>query len=257
MGDLARSASQPAAYRVTTRMKPPALRSCYFGGSPDWERLARVLSHGARLHCAGWDVDVRRIAPPPPTHSLSANKNGNTHKLDWWTAQVEAAEDGTRMLLIDSDTMILGPLDGAWDQDFDFGYTVKQGRFPFNAGVIFVRVSERVRDFMRHWSDENWRMFKDSRYHEPWYRRFGGLNQAALGKMLTEGVNVGMGVKFGTLPCAQWNCEDQSWDAFDPAATRIVHIKSGLRLAALATGEGSMKLMPLVRVWRAMERAAA
>lgn len=234
----------------------PRLVSCYFGGSPDWERLARVLELGARRHCSAWEIDVRRIPPPAPTHSLSANKNGNTHKLDWWTEQVEAAENGTQILLIDSDTMILGQLDAAWDQDFDFAYTTKGGRFPFNAGVIFLRVSRRVKSWMRTWREENRRMFEDSAYHLPWYRRFGGLNQAALGKMLTEDVNVKMGVKLATLPCSVWNCEDASWETFGDQ-TRIVHIKSGLRLAALATGDGSLKLMPLVRIWRAMEREAA
>lgn len=237
-------------------MTTPRLVSCYFGGSPDWDRMARVLEFSARRHCAGWEIDVRRIPPPPATHSLSANKNGNTHKLDWWTDQVERAEDGSRLLLIDTDTMVLGPLDEAWDEDFDFGYTVKACRYPFNAGVIFLRVSDRVKAFMRHWRAENRRMFQDSRYHEPWYRRFGGLNQAALGKMLTEKVADGMGVKLGTLPCATWNCENATWEEFKAGVTRIVHLKNGLRLAALATGEGSVKLMPLVRIWRAMEREA-
>jgi len=231
------------------------LVSCYFGVSSDWDRLARVLEVGARKHCAGWDIDIRRIPAPAPTHSLSAGKNANTHKLDWWVDQVEAAEDGTRLLLIDSDTMIVGPLDDAWSDDFDFAYTVKDGRFPLNAGVVFLRVSSRVKTFMRLWRSENRWMFRDSAYHQPWYRRFGGLNQSALGKMLTEGAADDLGVKLATLPCATWNCENETWDAFGPG-TRIVHMKSGLRLAALATGDGSNKLMPLVRAWRNLEREA-
>ena len=232
------------------------LLSCYFGGSLDWERLARVLAFSARRHCVGWEIDVRRIPAPPATHSLSANKNGNTHKLDWWAEQVESAEDGSQLLLIDTDTMVLGPLDDAWSDDFDFAYTVKGGQFPLNAGVVFLRVSDRVRAFMRLWRDENRKMFKDPAYHHPWYRRFGGLNQAALGKMLTESVAASMGVKIGRLPCAVWNCENATWADFKSGATRIVHLKNGLRLAALATGAGSTKLMPLVRIWRALEREA-
>ena len=232
------------------------LVACYFGDSPDWARLAKVLEFSARRHCIGWDIEVRRIDAPPPTHRLSANKNGNTRKLDWWTDRVEQAEDGSPLLLIDTDTMVLGPLDEAWSEEFDFAYTVKGGRFPFNAGVVFVRVSDSVRAFMRLWREENRRMFEDSRYHAPWYRRFGGLNQAALGKMLTESVAASMGAKLGTLPCSTWNCENATWADFKSGATRIVHLKNGLRLAALATGAGSTKLMPLVRIWRAMEREA-
>lgn len=238
-------------------MSSHRLVSCYFGSSPDWERLARVLEFGARRHCSGWDINVRRIAPPAPTYSISASKTANTHKLDHWTEQVERAEDGQHLLLLDTDTMILGPLDSAWSEEFDFGYTVKTCRFPFNAGAIFLRVSNRCRAFMRWWRDENRLMYQDAAYHKPWYRRFGGMNQAALGKVLTDGVAERMGVRLATLPCAAWNCEDASWAAFDPRVSRIVHLKSGLRLAALATGDGSTRLMPLVRIWRALEREAA
>jgi len=239
-------------------MTTPRLVSCYFGGQ-DWIRMARVLEFGARRHCAGWDVDVRRIDPPHPTNALSANKIGNTRKLDWWAEQVEGAADGAQLLLIDTDTMVLGPLDAAWAEEFDFAYTFRDGqvtgRFPLNAGVVFLRVSAPVRAFVSRWRDENRRMLGDARYHAPWYRQFGGMNQSALGKMLSEGADRALGVRLGRLPCATWNCENSTWARFDPT-TRIVHLKNGLRLAALAKGATMPRLKPLVRLWRALEREA-
>jgi len=235
------------------------LVSCYFGGE-DWNRMARVLEFGARRHCPGWDVDVRRIDPPRPTHSLSANKVGNTRKLDWWAEQVQAASDGAQLLLIDTDTMILGPLDAAWGESFDLAYTFRDGqvtgRFPLNAGVIFLRVSDRVRAFMGRWREENRLMLADPRRHAPWYRRFGGMNQSALGKLLTEGADRALGVQLGRLPCSRWNAENTTWERFDPATTRIVHLKNGLRLAALAKAANAPRFKPLVRLWRGLEREA-
>ena len=231
------------------------LVSCYFGGE-EWGRLARVLEFSARRHCPGWDIEVKRLDPPERTHSLSASRVANTHKLDWWTAQAEAAEDGERLLLIDTDTMILGPLDDAWAEEFDFGYTVKEGTFPFNAGVIFLRISDRSRAFMRAWRDENRRMFEDPARHEPWRRRFAGMNQAALGKLLTEDAAGAAGVRLGRLPCAVWNCENATWGSFRSGVTRIVHIKDGLRPAALGIGANSPRFAALVRLWRSLERDA-
>lgn len=236
---------------MTTR-----LISCFFGDS-EWGRLARVLEFSARRHCIGWDVEVVRLKAPPPGNAISASRISNTFKLDWWTEQVDAAADGTRLLLIDADTMILGPLDEVWAEAFDFGYTVKDGRYPFNAGVVFLRVSDRVREFMRAWRDENRKMFKDPAYHEPWRQQFAGMNQSALGKILTDNVAVGLGVTIGRLPCVTWNCENATWAGFREGVTRIVHIKDGLRPAALGTGSGSVRFMPFVKMWRAIEREAA
>lgn len=236
----------------------PRLVSCYFGDE-DWDRMARVLEYSARQHCAGWDVAVSRVDPPPLTHALAAGKVSNTRKLDHWADRMWCewcASDGGQVLLIDADTMILGPLDSVWSEEFDIAYTAKDaGPFPLNAGVIFLRASDRTRAFMLRWRDENRRMLAEPAYHEPWYRRYGGLNQAALGKLLTEGAAADLGVRVAQLPCSIWNCENTTWSSFD-SATRIVHLKNGLRLAALAKGAGSARLMPLVRLWRGLERQA-
>lgn len=242
------------------------LRACYFGGSLEWERLARVLEFSARRHCVGWDISIQRIPATVRPVGSSTVKFNNTHKLDWWVGQVDAAADGDCVLLIDTDTMILGPLEDAWSEDFDFGYTVKEGRFPFNAGVIFLRVSWHTRQFMRVWREENRRMFTRRDYHQPWFRKYGGMNQSALGKLLTEDAPNSVGVHVARLPCEVWNCENETWAAFDPATTRIVHLKDGLRLAALGAGdpysmvkrsihEAHAHFWPLVDTWRTLEQA--
>jgi hypothetical protein len=237
---------------------PARLESCYFT-PPDnvqWPRLARVLLHTARRHCPGWDVRIRPMAPARlrayPRASLAFIDN--VRKVIDWTETIAAASIGDRILLIDTDTFLVRPLDPVWDFDFDLAYTARLPTIamPLNAGVIVVRVSAVTQAFMRAWRDENIRMLADPAYHETWMRRFGGINQAALGSLFRQA----HGVRLLALPCAEWNCEDTSWDHFDPAHTRIVHVKSALRLAVFNLVGASPVTRPLVKVWRQLEADA-
>lgn len=231
---------------------PPRLEGCYFprpGTELMWERLARVLEATAAEQCPGWQVRVAKI--PAAAGSTAAS---NTAKLEHWRRVVQETADGDRVLLIDADTMILRPLDAVWDQPFDVAYTTKTKKFPFNAGVMFVRVSPQTKAFMAAWAEENRQMLADSTRHQPWKATYGGINQAALGRLLSEGRVANLAT--AALPCLEWNCEDTSWASFDPAVTRILHIKSLLRVSALSRSRPVPELAPLVERWRDADRQA-
>ncbi len=244
-------------------MRAPRLVGCYFATRPQtaepWSRMARVLAHTAARQCPGWDVSIERLpgALPPSRHRSEAEAT-NTLKLDHWAAAVADAPDGARLALVDVDTAVLRGLDDAWSLPFDLAYTVREvSRLPLNAGVVFVRVSSRTRALVAAWRGENRRMFADARYHEPWQRRFGGMNQAAFGKVLESGLVGELGLELARLPCREWNCEDSSWRRFDPERTRILHLKSGLRRTIFGIGPSVPWLQDLARLWRALEREAA
>jgi hypothetical protein len=236
----------------------PTLYACYFG-SGAWDqypRMARVLAATAAQHCPAWTIQIEALDPPRRRGHIPAGYVDNTHKLDRWCAIAEAAPDGTPLLLLDADTMVLRSLDPIWDQPFDLAYTVRPAwsRYPLNAGVIFLRVSDRTRAFLTAWREENGRMIADPDRHMPWRKRFGGMNQAALGAVLTSLAVASLALL--PIPCAEWNCEDVTWSAFDPAVTRILHVKSQLRLAIFEGVSGMARWKPLVALWRAAERAA-
>jgi hypothetical protein len=236
----------------------PRLVSVHFGtaAGDQWPRLARVLAWSARRHCPGWEVDVRAFEPAPcRAPSASASCVANTQKLDEWARVVNAAADGDHLALLDADTMIVNPLEAVWDGAFDLAYTVRPpaSPYPINAGVVFVRVGPGTRAFMTRWRDENRRMLRDRDHHAKWRKRYGGINQAALGCLLEQG---GHDLALAPLPCQAWNCEDASWEAFDVATTRIVHIKSGFRRALFLRTHAPGCLGPLVKLWRGLEKAA-
>lgn len=236
----------------------PILYACHFAGdaSEQFDRLARVLAHTARQHCNGWDIRVERISPAP-CRALDGTVayERNTQKLDAWVDVMHALPDGAQLLLIDADTMILRTLNDVWQRDFDIAYTVRPSscRLPLNAGVLFVRVNDRSRAFLTAWRVENRRMLADRTYHLQWRRKFGGINQAALGATLQHHA---AGVMLDRLPCHEWNCEDSTWTAFDPAVTRILHIKSALRMGVFATGIVRPPVKALVGLWRRVEKDA-
>jgi hypothetical protein len=237
-------------------MTAPRIESCYFArpqAGAAWTRMARVLEDTARQHCQGWSVHVLALPPAPmPTHVVSWSFAANTHKLDHWRAVVEAAANGDRILLLDADTAIVRPLDDIWDRPFDLAMTTKRDRFPFNAGVVFLRVSPPIRAFMRAWVSTNREFLLNGDLHKPWRSKHGGLNQSALGCLLATGALADLDVL--ELPCAEWNCEDSAWATFDADRTRILHIKSALRVAVIERQPCDARMKPAADYWRARER---
>lgn len=234
---------------------PPRLVSAYFGAEPQWTRLARVLEASARQHCPSWQIDIRAILPPVDEHGATRAFRDNTQKLDYWRHVVCTAPDGARLALLDIDMLILRPLDPAWEVPFDVAYTTRPPtcRFPFNAGVVFVRVTDRSRRFITTWRDENLKMLRDRAYHAPWKRRYGGINQAALGCVLEQAAS---DTTIRAIPCAEWNCEDTTWSSFDPAVTRVLHLKSALRRTVFGIGPADRSVAALASLWTQAERAA-
>jgi hypothetical protein len=174
--------------------------------------------------------------------------------MECWYEAVSMAPDGAELLLIDVDTVILRSLDAVWQQAFDIAYTTKPSRFPFNSGVVFVRVNDRSRAFVKTWRDENLRMLTSETHHQAWRRKYGGINQASLGYTLDS--KLAAGVQLVQLPCVEWNCEDSSWALYDPSVTRILHVKSSLRRAVFLGHPAPVSVRPLGRLWRQLEQEA-
>lgn len=237
--------------------------SCFFSlkGSPQYPRMARVLAHTARKHLPDWEVRVDEIAAPEAEgaektwrvrrrHGLATN----TDKLRDWVAAVDRCDDGDLLALVDADAMVTASLDPILDLDFDVAYTRKEGaeKLPINGGVVFVRVNARSRAFMRRWREENDRLYARPEEHAPWREHFGGMNQAAFGRMLTTGEHPPATL----LPISahEWNaCWSPAWRQWKRA--RIVHIKSGLRRTIFgAQRPENLTVREFVEFWRATER---
>lgn len=248
-------------------MNPPRLEAVYFGDGAghQWPRLARVLEYSARQHCPDWTINVRELQPAKVKGHQAASEShlANTQKLQAWVDIVSEAHYGDRILLIDADTMILRPLDPIWERTFDVCYTARAAgvKLPMNAGVLFIQVSAWSQLFMETWWQANQALLTDAKVHQVWRKKFGGMNQAAFGKLL-EGLDPASkfvaadNSRLQCVPCQMWNCEDSCWPQFDPAITRIVHVKSALRRAVFGLGPKAHGLYQLVTLWKRLETEA-
>lgn len=221
-----------------------------------YARMARALERSAAANSPGAPLRMLRISPDwerlgklwrrghdPERESLL----GNTAKLEAWAEAVESAAAGELLGLLDADLLVTGELAEVELLRFDLAYTERPAgaRYPLNGGVVFLRVSERTRRFMHKWVALNARLLANGGEHQPLRERFGGINQAALGSLLeTAGLDV------LALPCAAWNCEDSCWSSFDPARTKIVHVKSQLRQACFGQRAIDPYNRPLVELWQ-------
>lgn len=246
---------------MSDHLRPARLECVFFDGDASiYARMARVLRYTARQHCPRWSVSVRMVEPPPL--KVASPKRFfvvNAQKLGQWWRTVIQAPIGDRILLIDSDTFIVHPIDDIWDHDFDVAYTVRDFVFPLNGGVVFLRVNARTKAFITQWWRETELMLREPDRHWEWARKFGGLTQASLGAVISTAEHVNL----LTVPCSVWNSEDSSWSEFAPGVTRIVHVKSALRWRVFGTpvpkGEQhSMdpNVFALADRWHALEREA-
>jgi hypothetical protein len=239
---------------VSVLFQEPELRQR--GG---YGRLARALVNSAVANSPATPLDLLRIdleldrlgklwtrGHDPERDSLLAN----TRKLEAWASVVGAADDGAVIGLFDCDLLILGDLSEVELLDFDVAYTARppSAPYPINGGVVFVRVSEGVREFMEAWRAGNEALLRHPAAHEPLRQRYGGMNQAALGPLLerTE-------LHLLALPCRIWNCEDWTWPEFSER-TKVLHVKSALRQAVFGQRRLDATLSPLVAEWRKHDR---
>lgn len=208
-------------------MKRPRIESVYFGGR-EYERLAGVLSVSAKHHCPNWDINIRKI----DNHNLKAalsskyvNKGlfpNNAHKALEWCRIVKESANGDRLLLIDADTFIRASIDEIWDLDFDYARTVRDYKWPWNSGVMFLRVNERTKLFFDYITEETFKMLRDAKYHAVFEERYGGIHQASIASVIDR--NVVPDFKVIDIPCKIWNSEHTSRSLEDFRQAKIVHL---------------------------------
>jgi hypothetical protein len=234
------------------------LIASYFDGGLDrgdmYRRLARVLEHTAHTELEGWQILVEQITFKPDEYQSALGNIShawNTTKLRQWIDRALETSDGDEVLLIDGDCAIIKPLNPIWCQRFDIAYTVRPHGLPLNGGVVFLRMSRRVRGFLKSWWAKNLEFLNNADTHAPWRAKYAGINQSSFG-FIIERVN--HGCHLIKLPCEEWNACAPS--LFDPRRTRVIHIKSALRRALFGIQNTirSRSMIPLIDLWNTLER---
>lgn len=154
-------------------------------------------------------------------------------KLRFWSSILEEIEDEV-ICFIDSDTLIYKNFSSQIPSDFDFIYTYKDERFPLNVGVVIVKNSKKIVEFLKEWLAKTESIVEDPNKLEYAFQTNGAADQQALMNLMnvediTKGVvkDFGKGdIKFVGISC---NILNQTNSVPVNSGSYIFHYKGGWR----------------------------
>jgi hypothetical protein len=198
-----------------------------------YERLTRVWAKSIEVNCPAAEVSILKIQPPKKT-KRKIGLSSNWHKFKSWIDFARDQRDGEHVILMDTDMIVLDDLRPAFNEEFDIGITRRtKANWPYNGGVVFVKISDATREFLRKWGEIDEHMYRDEKFHAPYSKKYKGQNQSSLGWMVEHNESV----KIREFPCAIWNACNEDWIYIDNN-TKVIHLKSNLRLCCLGEQPG-------------------
>lgn len=190
-------------------------------------------------------LEVRRI-DPPKIGSRHHSFYNNHEKLRVW---IDAMDQDT--ILIDCDMLCMKDISDGFDKIEHVGITVRPGSYPVNGGVVFVKHTQKAKEFLEKWYEIDGKMLHDVDLHMRYHKKYAGMNQASLGWMLENGYDH----LVTRLPCSEYNLCDGQWKDWKQA--KMIHIKGHLRTKVLGgniphphnTGPNKQAMEEIAELW--------
>jgi hypothetical protein len=222
-----------------------------YGERDDYARLCSVFEKSVKRNCPTADLTIVRMKAPAET-KRNKGMTSNHEKFKVWNQFVQEADRGEHIILMDVDMLVLADMAPAFDEEFDIGITRRTSTtWPYNGGVVFVKVNGTSRAFVKQWGEIDAKMYTDSKFHDPYKKAYKGQNQASLGWMVEQNEP---GAVIKEFPCAVWNACNEDWMRLNLGHTRAVHIKSTLRHYCLGRTSGMpSKMRHICKRWREYE----
>lgn len=153
-----------------------------------------------------------------------------SQKMYMWNKIMEDQEDEGLIILSDLDTLYLKDVSDAFDTGLDIGYTAKDDtslRYPLNTGILFFRVNDRSKRFLKGWMEETNRILYDKDRSKEAIDTFGGVDQKSLSIMIGKSTNFfglteSNGVKLFGFKASQYNVH-KDWS--NPYVGGMLHFK--------------------------------
>lgn len=196
----------------------------------EFEEMTRTLVYSAE------QVGINDIT----VLTLGNVKGKREHKFDnmlkfrSWVHYINRCEDGEEVMLIDSDTFIVNNPEHVFYMGFDLAITVRSKKQKVNTGVVFIRVSDKIKRFFNKWLEVQEQFYKDYSIGDvketlgyEWYRSWAGINQAALMYCIQKGYSKEFGLELLMFPCKLYNACMEDWYAPAPKNRYIIHCNFG------------------------------
>lgn len=217
-----------------------------YPGTNRYNILSKVFEYSVKVNCPEAELEILKVKAPIIKGKVrSKSFASNTLKLDLWLDTLNNTEDN--VVFMDCDMIVLKDISDAFNSDFDVGYTKRTGsRIPYNGGVVFVKNTQKAREFITLWKNINLKMYDDYVFHKPWRNKYGGMNQAAFGYIMEKENYRAKLKKFG---CDIWNACDDNWKKLDDK-TKVIHIKGTLRRNVLMDRQINTQYNRAMIVWK-------
>lgn len=221
---------------------------------PDFKRMKDVFEFTVRKFNPEIEIIEECSKYPDPKGNLRPVHYENVYKLRQWNDFVQGLTEPA--LLTDCDMMCIGDLSEIEKVTHkkDVYFTTRSRDYSnvrCNAGVVYVKPTKEAKEFFKRWLKASEEFNPDDKY---WFRMlqiYKGATQTALASIWDNNQAV-----IGELPCLIWNATVFEWEYVDPELTKLVHIKSNLRLYILENYSAEKMgakdreyLLPLQQQW--------
>jgi hypothetical protein len=105
-------------------------------------------------------------------------------KIRWFLKAITSVADGTPVVLIDCDTLIVRPLDVFFETGFDLAYTWKEDGFALNTGVLLAHAGPKLESLLEHYCRLVEETFREPDKLEIARSRAGAVDQYSLMKII-------------------------------------------------------------------------
>ena len=195
-----------------------------------FSKLCEVLINSIKNHLPDVEIELHEIEGPDHNnyngHKINRHFASNSIKLKIWNDVIQ--NTNKHVVLLDCDTLVVDNFLEVFDEDFDIGITFRdKPNAPYNGGVIFVKPTNKSKQFFKLFLEINNSFMIDTKKHKIYDKKYTGYNQAALGCILEE-YNNDNKFKIKEFPCNIYNlCNN--YNTYTYINPKIIHIKMKLR----------------------------
>lgn len=236
------------------------VRTFVYGNSKIYTRCSKVLKYSINKFNPDIDFEIIHVKDKDLDRNITSmmGKGRNSHdtnnalKTKYQMELVQSMENGELLCLLDSDMMCTGEIRSIDQLDFDLALTDKEGlqiKGPINSGVIFVRISDKTKEWFRRWWLEAEYLLNNVKELRAEKAKFAGINQSALDRLMRQEHDLNIKL----IPCRIWNSTVVTWPLFNEE-TKLVHILASLRNNIFYRARSDGKVNKLAGIFRRYEK---
>lgn len=231
------------------------IHSVLFGEGKIYKRFASVLATSMErnsphtpflIHSiSGYDKELVAKCG----RGVSGHEVINALKTKYHNDLVQNTKNGELIGLFDLDLLVLKDLSCIENEEFDLAHTVRNEVSRINSGVIFIRVSDKIKNWYQRWLENVEYLLRHNTLRKELHQKNAGINQSSLVMLLEQPHEL----KIKELPGLIWNCTPVDYPNFGEQ-TKIVHMLNQTKKEIIGMAHSRAKnVNQIVKLWKNFE----